>query len=94
MYKFYRTPNFERDVKRCLKKHRDMNEFKAAVVAVLNSDTTPIPLSFNDHALKGSLQGKRELHIGGRKSDWLIIYSRENEVVGFERTGTHDELYR
>ena len=94
MYTQFRAPAFERDVKRCVKKHWDMDAFKSAVVAIACSDEKPIPQQYNDHALTGDKQGLRELHVGGRKSDWLVIYEIDGDRVWFSRTGTHDELYR
>lgn len=87
------APAFSRDVKRCRKKHWDMNAFQSAVEAILSSDETPVPLQDNDHALTGNWGGFREIHIGGRKSDWLLIYKIESGVAAFVRCGTHDELY-
>lgn len=94
MYGMRKAPAFDRDVKRCVKKHWDMSAFKEAVAAVVMSDETSIPLKHKDHALGGDLQGMRELHVGGRSSDWLILYSIDGDVVEFARTGTHDDLFR
>lgn len=94
MYSSNRSAAFERDVKKCIKKHWDMEAFKAALSAILHSDEEPIPSQYNDHALKGDKQGKRELHIGGRNSDWLIVYEIVEGVVGLARTGTHDDLFK
>lgn len=87
------APAFGRDVKRCRKKHRDMDAYDEAMQAVLASDEVPIPPQYNDHALTGNWQGFRELHIGGRKSDWLLIYRVAEGVAMFVRNGSHDELY-
>lgn len=93
MYRSINSPAFERDVKKCMKKHWDMGSFKAAISAILHSDEEPIPLKYNDHALSDNLQGKRELHVKGRTSDWLIMYEIVDGVVGFARTGGHDDLF-
>lgn len=87
------TPAFARDRKKCGKKHWDISALDKAIMAIMNSDTTEIPAHFNDHALSGNMQGYRELHIGSRKSDWLLIYKVEGNVAVFVRSGTHDELY-
>lgn len=87
------SPAFGRDIKKCNKKHRDMGAFQAAVEAILSSDEAPIPTKYNDHALVDNLKGFRELHIGGRKSYWLLIYKVEGNVAVFVRSGSHDELY-
>ena len=51
MYRSINSPAFERDVKKCMKKHWDMGSFKAAISAILHSDEEPIPLKYNDHAI-------------------------------------------
>ena len=94
MYGVFKTSAFERDVKRCTKKHWDMRALKDAMTAVAMSDEASIPLKYKDHALSGDLQGMRELHVGGRSSDWLILYSIDGDIVEFARTGTHDDLFR
>ena len=82
------TPAFNRDRKKCKKKHWDGSGLNEAIKAVMESDTQAIPSRFNDHALSGNMQGYRELHVGGR-----LIYKVEGNVAVFVRSGTHDELY-
>ena len=47
----------------------------------------------NMHRLSGSWAGRNECHIAN-SGDWLVIWSSNNEVAFFERTGSHDELFR
>lgn len=86
--------SFARDRKRCGKKHRDIAALDAAIRVVLESDETDIPDRYNDHSLAGNWDGYRELHIGGRNTDWLMIYKLGEGIVGFTRTGSHDELFK
>ena len=44
-----------------------------------------------DHKLNGNWQGRRECHI---EIDWLLIYKVEVNRIGFERTGTHSDLFQ
>ncbi len=46
-----------------------------------------------DHQLIGNYEGRRECHI---EPDWLLIYKLipEEEVIIFERTGTHADLFK
>lgn len=94
MYDVFKTSAFERDVKRCMKRHWSMQALKDAMIAVAMSDEVSIPLKYKDHALVGSLQGIREIHVEGRTGDWVMLYSIEGNVVEFARTGTHDEMFR
>ncbi|MDR0416715.1 MAG: type II toxin-antitoxin system YafQ family toxin [Propionibacteriaceae bacterium] len=40
------------------------------------------------------MAGLRALHIGGRASDWLLLYQVADGAVIFHRTGTHDDVFR
>ena len=53
MYGMRKSPAFDRDVKRCVKKHWDIKALKEAMEAVLMSDEQSIPLKYKDHALSG-----------------------------------------
>jgi mRNA interferase YafQ len=86
------SPKFPRDYKRCIKKHWNIKDLENAMSAVAESDKIPIPNEYNDHALSGNLQGCRLLHIGGRKSNWVLLYIASETKVVFSRTGTHDEV--
>lgn len=48
----------------------------------------PLPFSYKDHALRGSLTGSRACHI---KPDWLLLYRKDRDelVLLLLRTGTH-----
>lgn len=45
------------------------------------------------HALSGSWAGRRECHVANA-GDWLVVWSSDGKVAFFERTGSHDELFR
>jgi mRNA interferase YafQ len=54
--------------------------------------------AYRDHGLEPKKEGRRELHIDGRKSDWLLVYftveyEHEKRYVVFDRTGTHSDLF-
>lgn len=67
-----------------------MDKLEDAMRKVTFSDEEEIPPPFKDHALRGDLQGSRELHID---RDWLLVYTTNGEAVVFERTGKHDEVF-
>lgn len=81
-------------MKRCARKHRDMDAIRSAIDSILVSDEVPLAARYRDHALGGDMQGKREIHIGGRNSDWLLIYDIAEGIVTLGRTGSHDDLFR
>lgn len=51
----------------------------------------PLPADYKDHPLRGEFTGSRDCHI---QPDWILIYTIEGNHVRFERTGTHNELFR
>ncbi len=52
----------------------------------------PIPLSYQDHTLKGALSGYREFHLA---ADLLVQYKRneKNRVITISKIGSHTELF-
>jgi len=49
-----------------------------------------LPAVYLDQPLKGGWRGYRDAHI---EPDWLLIYEVTTEVVRFERTGRHTDLF-
>ena len=50
----------------------------------------PLPANYLDHPLKSSWKEFRDAHI---EPDWLLIYKIMGDVVRFERTGRHVDLF-
>ena len=47
----------------------------------------------NMHTLSGKWVGHNEYHVANA-GDWLVIWSSNDKVAFFERTGSHDELFQ
>ena len=82
------TAQFERDVKRALRRGKDGNKL-AEVIALLIADQ-PLPPKVRDHPLKGEWAHHRDCHI---EPDWILIYEVESTLVTLVRTGTHADLF-
>lgn len=82
------TGQFKRDVKLAKKRGKDMNKLRQVINLLLAGE--PLPREFGDHPLKGEWTPSRDLHI---ESDWVLIYAAEDDMVRFERTGTHSDLF-
>ena len=82
------TGQFKRDVKLAKKRGKDMGKLRDVVGLLLAAQ--PLPRELNDHPLKGEWKPSRDLHI---EPDWVLIYCVDGEVVRFERTGTHSDLF-
>jgi mRNA interferase YafQ len=83
------TRQFERDVKKAKKRGRNLEKL-AIVARTLIEERKLDPLQ-RDHKLVGNYHGRREWHI---EADWLLIYKIDSDLVVFERTGSHSDLFR
>jgi mRNA interferase YafQ len=79
---------FKRDVKRSQKRGHDMNKLKKLLELLIEGEA--LPATYLDHPLKGDRKGFRDAHI---EPDWLLIYKITEDVVRFERTGRHTDLF-
>jgi mRNA interferase YafQ len=79
---------FKRDVKQSQKRGKDMGKLKVLLSLLIEGE--PLPTSYLDHPLKGDWKGFRDAHI---EPDWLLIYQIMGDVVRFERTGRHADLF-
>ena len=87
---------FERDVKSLVRKRRDISKLREVVNLVLedtDSSEEILRQRHNMHALKGAWAGSNECHVANA-GDWLVIWKTGNGLAVFQRTGSHDELFR
>ena len=87
-----RTPSysgqFKRDVKLAAKRGKEMQKLRSVIELLLSGE--PLPRELSDHPLKGNWKPRRDLHL---EHDWLLIYCADEDVVHFDRTGTHADLF-
>lgn len=89
-YKISTTHQFEKDLKRCIKRGYPMDEFRT-VILLLERDGQ-LPEVYRPHMLHGDRQGQWECHI---QPDWLLIWKQignELELLMLN-TGTHSDLF-
>ncbi len=79
---------FKRDVKLSQKRGKDMDKLKTLLGLLIEG--MPLPAVYLEHPLQGDWQGFRDAHI---EPDWLLIYKIKGDVVRFERTGRHTDLF-
>ncbi|WP_369344149.1 type II toxin-antitoxin system YafQ family toxin [Bifidobacterium aquikefiricola] len=90
------TSSFKRDVKRLLRKHKNMSKLKDVMRLIIeDSAESKIMLHTRHraHALTGQWSDCSECHIHN-EGDWLLIWQRNDQMVVFLRTGSHDELFK
>lgn len=89
MYTPIYTRQFERDLKRALRRGKNVEKFKIIARTLLAGQ--PLDPIHRDHRLTGNYAGRRDCHI---ESDWLLIYKMDGNRLIFERMGTHSDLFR
>lgn len=83
------TKQFSKDVKLAQRRGKNMEKLKL-IARTLIADERLDPIH-RDHKLVGDYVSRRECHI---ESDWLLIYKLQGNMITFERTGTHSDLFR
>lgn len=91
------APSFSRDLKRKANKRRwNLDELEAVIDLILDSSPESIEVlrqRHNMHRLSGKWGGSNECHVANA-GDWLVIWRVEGGIAYFQRTGSHDELFR
>lgn len=84
------SKQFEKDLKCIKKRGKDINKLKNVITKLVNQEK--LELKYHDHKLIGNYQNRRECHI---EADWLMIYKLipDENLIIFERTGTHSDLF-
>ena len=89
MKKVSQTKQFSRDVKRILKRGKDLDKLREVVR--LLAENIPPAANYRDHPLIGPWRPSRDCHI---EADWIMIYTADKDSLRLERTGTHSDLFK
>ena len=90
------SPTFKRDVKRLKRKHVNTDPLKEVMFLIIEDTKASkrvLRQKHNMHALKGERIGNLECHVAN-VGDWLLIWCVQDGFAVFQRTGTHDELFK
>ena len=89
-YKLTTSRQFERDVKRCIKRGLPMDEFQTVIKLLVRDGK--LPATYRPHKLTGDRKGQWECHI---QPDWLLIWKQyEDELLLLMlNTGSHSDLF-
>jgi len=85
---FAPTREFDRDMKRLVRRHLDIDLLQVVLDLLLGEQL--LPAARRDHALLGQYRGLRECHVA---PDWLLVYFVEAGRLVAVRTGTHSDLF-
>ena len=91
MYKLNTTNQFEKDLKRCIKRGFPMEELRAVLSALIAEGK--VAAKYKPHKLSGNHAGEWECHI---KPDWLLVWKQEDDrlIMTMTNTGTHADLFK
>ena len=91
------TPAFSRDLKKkATKRQWNLAELESVVDLVLDNTQESIEIlkrRHRMHRLSGEWDGSNECHVANA-GDWLVIWKTDGGFAYFQRTGSHDELFR
>jgi mRNA interferase YafQ len=82
------TMIFNRDLKRLVKRGKNIKKIQAIVSMLVNN--TSLPPKHRPHKLTGNHYPKWECHV---EPDWLLIYEVKENIIILYRTGTHADLF-
>ena len=91
MYKIKTTHQFEKDLKRFIKRGYPMDKFRE-VIKLLERDGR-LPAEYRPHVLHGKREGQWECHI---QPDWLLIWNQYDDELELLmlNTGTHADMFK
>ena len=82
------TNRFEKDLKRAIKRGKDLDKLWIIVEQLLNNK--PLEKRHRPHPLSGNYATAWECHI---EPDWLLIWNQYVDQFALSRTGTHSDLF-
>ena len=82
------TNRFEKDLKRAIKRGKDLDKLWKIVEQLLNNK--PLEKRHRPHPLSGNYPTAWECH---PEPDWLLIWNPEVDQLVLSRTGTHSDLF-
>jgi len=88
MRKISPTTKFDRDLKKTLKRKKDLSKLKN-IIQILSKEGK-LPSKYKPHPLVGNWIPCWECHID---PDWLLIYQVTDTHIYLFRTGTHADLF-
>lgn len=91
MYTIDTTKQFEKSLKKCIKRGFDTSKLK--VVLNILAETGTLPVQYRPHKLSGKYSRLWECHI---EPDWLLLWSQNNTELTLllMDTGTHSDIFK
>lgn len=91
-YGVIKSSQFKKSYDLAKKRGWDISLLDHAIVTLASGER--LPPENRDHRLHGKLSEYRACHLGGIKSDWVLVYRKEESqlVLYLLATGSHREL--
>ena len=83
------TNQFKKELDLLVRRGKDKRKIAAIISILVNQN--PLEPKHRDHALIGNFKCRRDCHI---EPDWLLIYKIDGDTIIFERTGTHNDIFK
>ena len=91
------TPAFSRDLKKkAARRNWNLGELENVIDLIIENSSeslNTLKTRHNMHRLSGKWGGSNECHIANA-GDWLVIWRVDSGIAYFQRTGSHNELFR
>lgn len=87
---------FLRDIKKLKKKHVDtapLRDCIRLIIADTSASRAELIRRHGMHRLAGSWSSSLECHVCNA-GDWLLVWAEVPGMALFQRTGTHDDIFR
>ncbi|MCR2034300.1 type II toxin-antitoxin system RelE/ParE family toxin [Adlercreutzia mucosicola] len=91
------TPAFSKDLKKkASKRNWNLSDLESVIDLILDNSAKSIETlkrRRNMHRLSGKWEGSSECHVANA-GDWLLVWCVGSGIAYFQRTGSHEELFR
>lgn len=94
MLNYKTTKKFDKDVKRLIKQGKPVEKLELAMQLLINEEVLDDYYKLHPLEPKNQVLKRWDIHIGGRNSDWVLIFYYYDRTIVFERTGSHSDLFK
>ncbi len=90
-YRLVERPAYLRGREKMAERGADLADLDYIIMTLLRGDR--LPRGANPHKLRGDMKGFLECHIGGKSSNWVLVYRYDEKdlVLYAVNTGNHKE---
>lgn len=94
MLNYKTTKRFDKDVKKLIKQGKPIEMLEVAMELLINEDELGAEYRLHPLEPKNLTPKRWDIHIGGRNSDWVVVFYYYDGNIIFERTGSHSDIFR